>query len=475
MNTCLHGYPAMKTCLRVAFGAVLLALLASLDVCAATAMGKADPALVKRGEYLALAGDCVACHTAPGGKPMAGGLPLPTPIGEVISTNITPSTSHGIGNYTLAQFSDALRKGIRADGRHLYPAMPYTSYAKVTDDDVQALYTYFMQGVAPIDAAPARKTALPFPFNIRQTMAGWNMLFLDTKPFVADSGKSAEWNRGAYLARGLTHCGTCHTPRNLLMAEDTSRELAGGDVGPWHAPNVTADANSGVGAWSEQELIDYMRFGRAAGKAQAAGPMAEAVDNSLRHMTVEDLRALAVYMKSVPARHAPNDTRPAHAWGAAADDLHSIRGTAWPKDPDKMTGPQLYDAHCATCHQARGQGSFDGGMPPLFHNTALGRGNSNNLVMVMLEGIQRHGKPTEVLMPGFRNTMTDQQIATLASYLTQLYGNPKAQVSVEQVKNLRSGGAPSQLVLLARIGIAIAVVVLIALLARLFRHRRKRF
>ncbi|RJG04163.1 cytochrome c [Noviherbaspirillum sedimenti] len=436
-------------------------------------MENADAGLIKRGEYLARAGDCVACHTVPGGKPMAGGLPLPTPIGDIISTNITPSKTHGIGNYTLEQFTNAVRKGIGPDGRHFYPAMPYTAYAIVTDEDAQALYAYFMQGVTPVDAAPARKTELPFPFNIRQSMAMWNLLFLDSKPFLADPGKSEEWNRGAYLARGLAHCGTCHTPRNMFMAEDLSRELGGGDIGPWHAPNITADVNSGIGGWSEQELMDYMRLGRIAGKGQASGPMAEAIDHSLQHLTLEDLRAMAVYLKGVPALRDPGDTRPAHAWGAAADDLNSIRGTAWPKDPNRLTGAQLYDAHCATCHQARGQGSFDGGLPPLFHNTALGRSNSNNLVMVMLEGIQRHGASTEILMPGFKNTLSDQQIATLASYLTQRYGNPKAQVSAEQVKNLRGGGAPSHLLLLARVGIAVGVVMLIGLFAMLVRRRKR--
>src|SRR5213595_393837 len=161
-------------------------------------------------------------------------------------------------------------------------------------------------------------------------MAGWNMLFLDSKPFVADPGKSAEWNRGAYLTRGLAHCGSCHTPRNMMMAETLSRELGGGDVGTWHAPNITSDAHSGVGGWSEQELADYMQLGHVKGKAQAAGPMAEAVDHSLSHLSGADLRAIAVYVKSVPAQHDAVDTRPVHEWGAAANQLDSVRGTAWP-------------------------------------------------------------------------------------------------------------------------------------------------
>jgi mono/diheme cytochrome c family protein len=196
---------------------------------------------------------------------------LATPLGAIIVTNITPSKTVGIGNYTLAQFTDAMRKGVRADGAHLYPGMPYTAYAKVTDDDLIALYAYFMHAVAPVDAAPP-DTSLPFPFNIRLLMLPWNILFLDRDVFRPDTAQSAEWNRGAYLARGLAHCGTCHTPRNLLMAERASREMGGGEVGTWHAPNVTSDANSGIGGWSEQELLEAIGRHR---QGTTAGPVAE--------------------------------------------------------------------------------------------------------------------------------------------------------------------------------------------------------
>ncbi|CAM3656055.1 cytochrome c [Polaromonas hydrogenivorans] len=460
------------------FSALALGLL-SLGALAATpeapaaptTTGAANPSeLVQRGKYLAIAGDCVACHTAPGGKSMAGGLALPTPIGAIVATNITPSRTHGIGHYTEQQFRDALRQGIRADGQHLYPAMPYTSYAKVSDKDAQAMYAYFMQGVAPVDAAPAQATALPFPFNLRLSMAAWNLLFLDSKPFSADASKSVEWNRGAYLTRGLGHCSACHSPRNSLMAEDSRRELGGGYVGSWFAPNITSDANSGVGGWSVQEIAVYMRLGRVANKAQAAGPMAEAVDHCLKHLTPEDLRAIAVYVKNVPALPDAADTKPAHGWGSASNDLGSVRGVAWPKDRDQLSGAQLYDAHCATCHQASGQGSFDGALPPLFHNTAVGRSNSNNLVMVLLDGVERVGETPEVKMQGFRDVMSDVQIATLASYLTQQYGNPDVKVTAGQVKALRAGGATSSLLWLARSGLIVGLLVILAGLAWMLRR-----
>lgn len=448
-----------------------LLLIGLLAAASASAADTPDAALLQRGQYLATAGDCVACHTAPGGKPYAGGLTVPTPIGNIISTNITPSTSAGIGHYTEPQFRDALRKGIRADGAHLYPAMPYTSYAQVTDDDVHALYTYFMHGVTPVDSKPA-PTRLPFPFNLRLSMAGWNLLFLDSKPFTPDPAKGAAWNRGAYLVRGLAHCSTCHTPRNLLMAEQSSRELAGGDVGTWHAPNITSDANSGIGDWSESDLVAYMKLGHAAGRAQAAGPMAEAVDNSLQHLTAADLQAIATYLKTVPAQHDPADTRAVDSWGAAFDGVAQQRGTPLPNDANQWGGAQLYDAHCASCHQASGEGSFDGGLPPLFHNTATGRADTDNLVMVILDGI-RWTNDSGVHMPGFAHELSDQQIATLASYLTQHYGNPSAKVSIEQVKLLRAGGAPSHLVALARWAMVVGVLLILAIIV-LWRRRKRR-
>jgi mono/diheme cytochrome c family protein len=448
-----------------------LLALAAVDAAAQTPVGDASADRIVRGEYLAIAGDCTACHTAPGGKPFAGGLAIPTPVGDIVATNITPSKSAGIGHYTLQQFSDAMRRGIRADGARLYPAMPYTAYAKVTDDDIAALYAYFMQRVGPVDVAPP-PTRLPFPFDIRLSMAAWNALFLDPHVFAADPAKSAEWNRGAYLAEGLAHCGSCHTPRNWLMAESSSRPLAGGKVGPWDAPNITSDVDSGIGGWSERDLVSYMHDGAAPGKGQAAGPMAEAIDASLQHMTEADLRAIAVYMKSVPAVHDTADTRPRYAWGAAASDVDSIRGVAWPQDRDRMTGPQLYDAWCATCHQFDGQGSFDGKLPPLFHNTSLGRPDSANLVLVMLGGIRRQGEIDELPMPGFAQ-LSDRQLATLGTWLVQRYGNPAAKVTDAQVARLRRGGGPSYLAPIAQAAIGIGAVVVVMVIALLVRRRRR--
>jgi len=451
----------------------LVTALACGHAAAATTTDNSNATLIQHGHYAAIAGDCVACHTAPGGKPFAGGLPLPTPIGNIIATNITPSKTAGIGNYTEQQFSDALRRGIRADGAHLYPAMPYPSYAQISDADVQAMYAYFMHAVTPVDVATA-PTRLPFPFNIRQSMAVWNLLFVDNKPFTPDPGKSPEWNRGAYLVRGLTHCSDCHSPRNLLMAKQSSRDLAGGELDAWLAPNITSDVNSGIGGWSSQDIVDDLRSGHATGKAQAAGGMAEAIDNSLQHLTSADLLAIATYLKAVPAQHDPADTQPVYSWGAAFDELDSLRGVPLPKDANQMSGAQIYDAYCSTCHQARGQGSFDGGLPSLFHNTATGRSQPGNLVMVILHGIQWQSHGTDVRMPGFAHELSDQQIATLGSWLTRHYGNPSASVSADQVKTLRAGGAPSHLLLITRLAMVVVVLVIIAIIGMLIRRKRRK-
>jgi mono/diheme cytochrome c family protein len=450
---------------------LVLFLMLALPALAPPAAAQAeDGAAVKRGQYLALAGDCIACHTAVGGKPMAGGLVMPSPIGNIVSTNITPSRIHGIGNYSLEQFSAAVRKGVRADGAQLYPAMPYPSYALVSDEDMADLYAFFMRGVDPVDTAPAGKTELPFPFNVRMSMAAWNLLFLGERTYRADTSKSAEWNRGAYLARGLAHCGACHTPRNMFMAEDQSRELGGAFVGPWLAPNITSDERSGVGGWSVHELVDYMRFGHASGKGQASGPMLEAVDNSLRYLSEPDLLAMAVYLKELPAVRSNTAVRPAYSWGAASPGLQEVRGTQLPREPDKASGEQLYDAHCATCHQARGEGTPDGGMPPLFHNTTVGHIDTSNLVLVILDGIRHTGSKPEVTMPGFADMLSDTQVATLGAYLIKHFGNPAAVVTEAQVRQLRARGEPSGLVTLARVAIVLAVLVLAGLVYLLVRR-----
>ena len=453
-----------------------LAVMAGMLIMTVSAQAD-DAQLLQRGAYLATAGDCIACHSTPTGKPFAGGLAIATPVGQVISTNITPSISAGIGNYTLVQFSAALRRGVRVDGQHLYPAIPYTSYAQLSDEDVQALYVYFEQGVTAVDDKPVA-TALPFPFNIRLSMAAWNLLFLDDKPFVPDPGKSVEWNRGAYLVEGLAHCSTCHTPRTLLMGEDKSLALAGADLGTWYAPNISTDDFSGIGTWSEAQIAEYLRSGRLEGKAQAGGPMAEAIDHSLRHLSDADRLAMATYLKTVAPQHDIRDSQAAHTWGQPYNGIGALRGAPVALDTSKFNGAQLYDANCASCHRANGEGSAQWGgkdgasLPSLFHNTTLGHRNSNNLVMAILEGVQRQPGGAEVLMPAFGRKLNDEQIASLSNYLLPHYGNFAAEVSVEQVKTLRAGGATSSLLIVARTALGVLALIIIGALLLLWGRRR---
>jgi mono/diheme cytochrome c family protein len=447
----------------------------------APATAQADPAPkpafsaqdVERGRYLATAGDCAACHTAPGGKngELAGGYAIVSPLGSIYSTNITPSRTHGIGAYSEAEFGRALREGIRRDGARLYPAMPYTSYAGLTDADVHALYAYFMSGVSPVERA-APETSLPFPFNIRLSMRLWNALFLKDEPVKADPAHDAQWNRGKYLAETLGHCSTCHSPRGFLMEEKSGSALAGGPLGAWYAPNITSDKVSGIGGWSKQEIAQYLSTGRVEGKAQAGGDMAEAVTHSFSRMTAPDIAAIAAYIATVPAVRDAGDTQPAYSYGKPATFEAALRGAA-PKATD-LEGARLYSGQCAACHGRDGSGSPDGVIPSLYHNSTVGASRTNNLVAVILHGVDRMVGDHHVLMPAFGENsyvqpLTDAQIATLATFVRQTFG-PGDSVTEQQVQLARAQSSVSMLLLLARAGLVLAALVLIGVVA--WRMRR---
>jgi fructose 5-dehydrogenase cytochrome subunit len=431
------------------------------------------------GEYLARAADCGACHTAPGGKPFAGGLAISSPVGTIYSSNITPSVGYGIGRYTEQQFAQALRRGIRADGANLYPAMPYTSYSIITDADVHALYTYFMRDVAPVDTE-APRTDLPFPMNIRASMVGWNLLFLNTKPFQLDPRQSENWNRGRYLVQGAAHCSACHTPRGFLMQEKASKEFAGGQVGAWYAPNITSDANSGIGSWSQDELVDYLGTGDAHGKAQAAGNMGEAVEHSFQYLSHADLTAMVTYVLTVPAIHDSADQSSRFTFGRASSDVSQLRGKDGIRaDRGNPTGAELFQGNCASCHSSLGQGSKDGYYPSLFSNSSLGSRNPNNLIAAILNGVDRTSAKGQAYMPGFAGgpndlaALTDQEIVLLGNYLYERYGRPGIVVTAEQVDEVRRGGPSSSLVTLARVGVFAAAIALILILIFVFIRARE--
>ncbi len=435
----------------------------------------AEAALIERGHYLAIASDCIACHTAPRGKPMAGGLAIASPVGEIIATNITPSKTHGIGNYTQAQFAAALRRGVRADGANLYPAMPYTAYAALSDQDVQALYAYFMKGVAPVDVA-TRQTELPFPMSLRWSMKAWNALFLKEQPLPPEPQRSAQWLRGRYLAEGPAHCSTCHTPRGWLMQEKLDLQLSGAQVGPWYAPNITPHPSAGIGSWSQDDLVSYLRTGRLEGRAQAAGSMAEAITHSFSKLTEEDLRAIAVYLKDRPAI-GPNQAQTTgnrFDQGHAGNALAQFRGrTLTAESPEDIRGARIFSASCASCHGYNGQGSRDGHYPSLFHNSATAGVNANNLIATILYGVDREtAQGGHVFMPPFGdqpnalNKLSNADVAALSNYLLKYYGKPEAalKVKAEDVEVIRQGGPRSPLLLMARIGVGVAIAVIVLLL-----------
>jgi mono/diheme cytochrome c family protein len=456
----------------------------TLAVAGAAMAQNYSPELIEKGRYLATASDCIACHTATKAKPFAGGHSISSPVGDIVATNITPSKSHGIGNYTEQQFADALRKGVRADGAQLYPAMPYTAFARIPDEDMHALYAYFMEGVAPVDEPAKATTNLPFPMNVRASMIGWNLLFADDKPFKADPSQTPEWNRGAYLAQGPGHCVTCHTPRGALMQELGSQSLGGAQIGAWWAPDITNSKTHGIGSWSVDDLTTYLKTGHLPGKSQAAGPMAEAITHSFSRMEESDLRAISTYILSISS-HKPEDAsqRSRFAYGQATDATASFRGTSFAegmKQSGLALGAQVFTANCASCHGASGQGTQDGYYPALFGKSITGEGNPSNLIAAILHGVDRDTpQGGHVFMPPFgdhANAMVplkNEEVAALSNFLLTSYGNPATTVTANQVQTIREGGEKSSLILLARVGIAVGVVIALLLLVLLVRKQRR--
>ncbi|MFC7474531.1 c-type cytochrome [Dankookia sp. GCM10030260] len=373
--------------------AALLGLL--LPAAGALAQTGTDP--VARGRYLAEAADCMPCHTAPGGRPFAGGLALNTPFGAVLSPNITPDIATGIGAWTDAQFARALHDGVGRDGEDLYPVMPYTSYTRILAEDVQAIRAY-LATVEPV-SAPRQPNQLGFPFNIRATLGFWRELYFRPGEFRADPARPPAWNRGAYLVTALGHCGECHTPRNLLGATEPSRSLAGAVVDGWFAPNISGDLRDGVGDWPEARIADWLKTGADAAKGTAFGPMQEVVHDSLARLTRPDLLAIAAYLKDSPPRQA------------------TPRVAAVRADPRAAA---LYLENCGPCHQPLGRG-IPGAIPPLAGNQAVTADQPNNVIQAMLHGIPAQGGYGA--MPSFAAALDDRQVAAIANYVRNAWGN----------------------------------------------------
>ncbi|MCF7770091.1 c-type cytochrome [Achromobacter pulmonis] len=390
-----------------------------------------DPTLysaqaIERGRLVAAAGDCVACHTAPGGARNAGGLALDTPFGVIYTTNITPDPQTGIGRWSFAAFERAMRHGVHQDGRQLYPAFPYTAYAKLSDADMQALYGYLMS--QPAVAATPPRTELGFPFNLRPLLAGWNLLFHDPKPFTPDPSRDAAWNRGAYLVEGVGHCAACHSPRNALGAEKGGLAyLAGGQAEGWNAPALNRLA-SGERAWSGEELYHYLRTGYSPRHGVAAGPMAPVI-HGLAELPDSDLRAIVTYLTALPGQVRPA-TPPAPATGAAiaaassraaasadADSASIAVDAETTRTLRRASGERIYQNACAVCHEPGSGPTLFGAKPLLAQNTNLHAASPDNLVQVILHGIQAPADDALGHMPGFGDSLDDRQIGDLIDYL----------------------------------------------------------
>lgn len=464
----------MKINFRIASAVLLTSLFVANTVSAQDSSDNA--ALIKQGEYLATAADCAACHRSPdvSGKPFSGGYSISSPMGQIISSNITPSREYGIGTWSEAQFAAALREGINNKGQFLYPAMPYTAYKGLTDQDIHALYTYFMQGVAPVDQAPEAQTSLSFPFNIRQVMWGWNLLFTNDKRFVPSEQLSDQLNRGHYLVDALAHCGTCHTPRNALMAEKSSQYLSGSPLGGWYAPNLTSDKTSGLGNWSENDLVNYLKNGHVNDKAQAAGPMAEAVEHSFRKMSDSDLLAIAAWIKQVPAMKTPTATISQPT--PLPDINQTVKGQgdqASLANSSTTDGAELYNGACASCHGLAGKGTADHFYPSLSRNSAVTSATPNNLIMAINDGIVRQGQDLKVAMPNFGSQMSAAQIASVAQYVRQHFAGIDTPITAEQVTQLQQGGEKPFIVKYTWALIALGVVVVLLILLAVGRRLRR--
>jgi len=372
---------------------------------------------VQRGMYLAQAADCIACHTNTGGKPFAGGLPMGTPFGVITSSNVTPDKTYGIGNWSAEEFIRATKQGVAPHGKLLYPAMPYNLYATVSDRDILDIFSYLK--TIPAVAEPAPANQLPFPFNIRQLMFGWNLLFFNPSPFKPDPSKSVEWNRGAYLVDGLGHCAACHSGKNLLGGNRDY--LLGNDLEGWHAPELSGSHYLGLGSWSTQDIVDYLQAGGNK-ITVAAGSMGEVVSNSTQYMTADDLKAIAVYLQSLPG-----SGKAAPAALAATDET-------------MVLGHQLYQVNCAACHASNGQG-VNAMVPSLANSPGVQASGANNVIRTVLvggRGAATHSNPTSAQMPAFAWKLSDTDAAAIATYIRNVWGNAAPAVSAKDVAGIRA-------------------------------------
>ncbi|WP_226505789.1 cytochrome c [Pseudomonas sp. MWU16-30317] len=373
--------------------------------------------LVEKGRYLATLGDCTACHTLPNKPLFSGGVILDTPFGKLLGANITPDPVHGIGRWTFEDFQKVMSEGHSPGNKRLYGAMPFTAYTKVAREDNMAIWAY-LQTVQPSDN-PVETNQLPFPFNIRTSLIGWNLLNFTQGEFKANPQKSAQWNRGAYLVEGLGHCGTCHTPKSIIGGDDNDHFLGGNNLQGWVAPDITANPHSGIGGWSAEDIVQYLKTG-ANRFDIASGPMAEEVEHSSQHWKDEDLMAVAVYLK--------DDPKTAEAPKALAAN-----------DPTMVAGKAIYADRCSACHVGKGEG-VEGLFPKLAGAPLVNGSDPASMIRVVLSG-SRAGStdaaPTAPAMPAFGWNLSDDNVAAVLTYVRNSWGNAAPAVSSGDVKDLR--------------------------------------
>ena len=374
---------------------------------------------IERGRYLAVAGDCISCHTAPGGKPFAGGAALETPFGTLLGPNITPDVATGIGSWSEEDFWRTLHEGMGRNGVRLYPAMPYPAYTKVTREDASAIWAY-LRTLEPV-RNEVRPNQLAFPFNLRSPATStWDLINFRPSVFRPDPTTSETWNRGAYLVEGLGHCGTCHTPKNITGGDRDREALQGALLQDWYAPDVTPDLRTGIGSWSMEEIVRYLKTG-ANSFDIASGPMAEVVENSTFHMTDADLLAIATYLKENVPRNA------AAVPALSAGDRRMVAGKA------------IYENRCAPCHDSVGVG-ISTLFPRLANAPLVQSTDPTSLIRVVLIGSRAGATaaaPTAPAMPAFSWNLSDQEIADVLTYVRNAWGNAAQPVQAADVAKLR--------------------------------------
>jgi mono/diheme cytochrome c family protein len=389
----------------------------------ATAATNATTRVINKGEYLARAGDCVACHTAPGGMEFAGGRAMPTPFGNIYVPNITPDEETGIGLYTADEFYRMMHTGVARDGKLLYPAMPFASYTKVTREDSDAIYAYLMS-VPPI-RQQNRPHELRFPYNKRELLVGWRTLYFREGEYEPDPAQNAQWNRGAYLVQGLGHCAMCHTAVNALGGSSESKAFEGGMIPNqnWYAPSLTSNREAGLGDWSIRDITDLLQVG-VSRRGTVYGPMAEVVYNSLQYLSDEDVQAMAVYLKALPQRDA--EAPPTSQARMVAPEVMELRR-------------RVYEKQCAVCHGNEGKGQPPA-YPPLAGNQSITMSSPVNSIRMVLNGGYPPGtrkNPRPHGMPPFNHILNDQEVAAVVTYIRVAWDNSGTPVTPAQSNELR--------------------------------------